>query len=903
MTFRSPPRTTTGLTGLGAVGGPTGVGAGALRVIVEFLTQYDAEKVKQLEADLKRIENLQQLSDARASKANKSRAADEAALRKIQDLRLSLSSQEAKEIRKIRDAERTRGNAAKANAVALTRALATTSGLREQDIKLLVDQDKIEARIARRAEARRVTQRKEQARAQALQRAQVTTERQLFSLQTLRAQLVPKLGSLALGAAGGILGGAVLGVGFAAAQAGLEAVGQLLRDILDPANRARDALEGVTKEVRSLADKEGLTLLEASTRVLEQYGDAAKAISPELLAAAAATQSMVEENEELSKIMEVVRHQQQLENEELRQRIQLLAQQQGIGLNRPDIRARINQAIETRDPSALTPQELQLYTAALNQLEAASTSASLASYRLAQAERVAAGAAQIASFAQDQLADSLRQLSGLRITGLEDQLQALNDAGPSQRTQELTRRIEGLAEAQARSSYQSQIQSLQEERALLLLEQRIRFQGESIRLDQVAGRAALVVIDQRIRALQNAGAAEQAQLDALGDRIAALRRADQEQDKRDQEALERFDERIEKIREAGDAQERLNRLLDLQYRLGQTIRRQEGESIGDFIQRRANETRQLLAEQDALQRESQIADIEKRRDAVAAIQEERNERREAAIEALELQQQQLQARIEAINRARQAEIAALQERRDEIALEVQLTENAEQQKQAAEQETARLQAKRLQEQLRRSEERDRRETESRRKAIEDQIKAERERLDLVLKWADIEQAERLRVAAFGARSYADAQTLIGELAGSRRALAELEAYAKANQISPEIAELILGPLRQSVREAQARVDSILRQTFGNIPQGPGFAKGGVIELSNSRSPFGSNLRFGEEGQEIGVILSNKVARILQETTRPSVGDQTFVINRSDDPYRDRDRFGRAVRDAVSEALG
>lgn len=59
------PRTAVGYSGLGAVGGPGGVGAGALRILVEFLTQYDPKAVAALEKDVNRLEKNQAARDRR----------------------------------------------------------------------------------------------------------------------------------------------------------------------------------------------------------------------------------------------------------------------------------------------------------------------------------------------------------------------------------------------------------------------------------------------------------------------------------------------------------------------------------------------------------------------------------------------------------------------------------------------------------------------------------------------------------------------------------------------------------------------------------------------------------------------------------------------------------------------
>lgn len=902
------PRTTLGLSGLGAVGGARGVGAGALRVIVEFVTQYDAEKVKELEAQLKKLENFSQLSDARSAKAAKALARDEALLNNIRKLRLTLSSKEAKDVLKLRDHERTRGQHAIEAANTLRTTLVKTTKLREDDLRLLTNQDKLENSIAARQAKRRAAEGRERDRQGRFLKAQVVAERQSLHLQQLRTQLVPKLGSLALGALGGIVGGAIVGVGFAAAQAGIELVGQALRDIFDPANKARDALKGVAAEVNKIADKEGITLLEAAKKRLEEFGEGARGISPELLAAATAVQTFVQENEELAAIIEITNNLQTLQREQINKYIRTLIEARDIG-NLPFGGKRLYDVIRTGgDVTHLTTQEQNLYNEALERFGIVGTNAAVAARQLAAANDRVAGAAQRATYAEEQFTSAIRKAANLRISGLQDQISGLSDAGPSARTRALTAEINGMAEAQARSAFQSQISALAEQRTLLLLERRIRFQGQSVNLDALSGKAALVAIDARIAALSRAGQLEQRSLDLLNERISLLREADSEQDKRDQAVLKGYDDRIAAIRKEGDEQDRFNQLLDLQFEMNKTIKRQTDESIEDFLQRRAQENRDLLARQAELSREDQIGVIERERDAVAAIQETADARREAAIEELELQQKVLQAALEASQRARDAEAQALSDRRDRIALEVELEENAAQQAAVREQEAARQRSRLLQKQLEEAQEADQKELESKRKALEAQIRAIEDSTDEALKWASRAEQGRLRIALQGAGTYADAQSIIGELAGSRRALSELQAWAKAAHIPTYLSDQILGPLRELIRQAEAKVGGILKRSYGDYSRVGGFqetenfAHGGVINLSNARSPFGQNVRFGEQGREIGVILSNKVAQVLKEQTQPQAGESTYIINRSQDPYRDKIRFKQAVREVLGEVL-
>lgn len=898
MTVRQPPRTTTGLTGLGAVGGPTGVGAGALRVVVEFLTQYDADRVKQLEDDLKRLDNLQQLSGARDSKINKARLKDEAQLAQILQDKLTLSSEEAKVIKRLRDLSRSSGDEKLAQYKSELAAAVKDLELSQESIESLINEDRIRAEIAAKEHHRRELERAEKARSVAISKDQVQVERTLFSIEQLRATLLPKLGALALGAAGGAILGTVLSAtAFAAVSAVLGAAGEALQDIIDPARHAREEIGGVADEITRLGEAaQNPSLRAGAVDYLKELGDVADHVNPQFLVQAANIAKANEALEKYGKLADIINNLPQLRTEAIRTAFEAFA---GEEIDKSKFDDVTNAILHGAEASKLSAEDQKLLADAINYVDTYASKATGSVSGLATVEQLSASAAQRAAYAQQQLADSLQSISDLRIQGIQDQIDALSDTGPSILTKALAGAIEAAGEAQADANYQTQLGALAQERYLLLLQQRIRYEGAAVNLSQVSGEAALVVIDERIRALQRAGFAEQAALDAVSARLKALQKADQEQDRRDKEVLKTYDDKIAAIRKEGEAQDRVNKLLDIQYKLGQQNKRQSGESIGDFLKRRANEERQLLAERDSALRQQAIAKIQAERDAVAAIQEEANARREAAIEAVQLEQEKLQAALQAAQKARAAAIQALQDQRERIQLEVQLEKNAERTKQLERQETQRKALKALQEKLQKSQEADRKETESRKKALQEQIDAERRRTQEALKWAKVEESQKLAIAALGATSLRDVNTLIGELSGASRALAELKAYAKANGIPySEVPGLI--DLIKNVNIAQGKVDAILRRTYGNIPEGA--AAGGVFELSNARSPFGSNIRLGEQGKEIGVVLSNRVAKVLQESQRPQLGEQTFIINRSTDPYADQQRFKRVVKETFEEAL-
>lgn len=909
-----PPRTSTGLTGLGAVGGPTGVGAGALRVIVEFLTQYDSKELKRLESELDKLQRREDRNNTRAATFRRQEANAQGAINRIQNLqeraKLSFTKDQQKEIRTIRDLERSRARGSIAQASAAKTLLAQQTGFRKAEISQLINSDRITARAEERRARWTAAVAREEAKITQNQRQQAGVQRQVSRMQALRAQVAPKLGSLALGAVGGVFGGAVVGLGFAAAQVLIDAIGESLRGVFDPAHKAREALAGVVDEINKIAESDGLTFLQAAERHLKSFGAAGAAVSPQILAQAAATQALIDKNKELAEILEIVKHARSLDADAIKESIRLTSQALGVGSSEASV-ARIlagarPDLVSNAEGVRLNAQEQRVLDAVLADLAMTSSQAANEQLRLAQAEQAAANAAALAEVQQNRLVNALQRISGLRITGLQDQLAAVGNAGPSARTRALQSQLEGMAEAQAQMAYSSQLAQIQEQRALVLLEQRIRFQGQSVNLDQLSARGQLVAIDARIEALNRAGEAERDQLDLINERIEALRKEDQVQDKRDQEALSVYDKQIEALRERADEQDRFNRLLDLQYRLGQPIRRQEGEGVGGFLARRANETRALLAEQASLSRENQVGSIEAARDELAAQQEVANATRESAIEAMELEAEQLQSTLERIDKARQAEVRALNDRRERLQLEVRLQELAEQEKQLAAQETARVQTAAIQLALKKAQEADRKIVESRQRAINDQIKAEERKLEQLLKWTDVENIERLKAAVAGAHTYGELQAVIGEVAGAKRVLGELRALVAAgvlpfSYVSERIANLV-----QLIRMAEGRMANFIntRGIPRRSPSGPvPLARGGVFMLSNAQNnPFSANIRTGEEGHELGVVIPARLTSMITSMMGNRPPPMSFVVNRSDDPFRDKNRFGRVLREALSEAL-
>jgi hypothetical protein len=517
---------------------------------------------------------------------------------------------------------------------------------------------------------------------------------------------------------------------------------------------------------------------------------------------------------------------------------------------------------------------------------------------LANAEALAAGKANLAEYAHQQLADAINRISGLRITGIQDQIDSLG--GPSARTTAIQNQIDAINEAQQQSALASQLSEIHEQRALILFEQQLATQHKVVDISKLSAKFQLVAIDARIKALQNAGKAEEHQLGLVNARIKALQKQDSVQDKADQAALKVFDDKIEALRKEGDEQDRLNQLLDLQYRASQKLQRNKGESIGDFLSRRAQENRSLLAEEQQLRRQDQIGQIQEQRDEVQRIQEVANAEREAKIEALQGEAERLQATVDRINQQNAAAIEALQAERERIQRQVQLDELAQQERQIKDAETTRKHLAELQKRLDASERADEAETKKRKAELEKQIKAEQDAAQQSIKFADLAEQEKVLAAIKAARSNKDIYTIMGQLEGARNAKAYLETVFKALGLPDAITAPVINGLRNIITQGDAKINSIIRRRYRSVVAGA--AQGGVFELNNAMNPFGQNIRVGEQGKEIGVVLSNKVHKLLQEQATPKLPPMSFVINRSDDPFRDKDRFGRAVEEALAKSL-
>ena len=810
------------LTSLGAVGGPRGTAAGALRVFVEFLTTYDRKALGTLEDDLRQIDHA----------SNNSAVAEEKRQRRLTQVKNSLAEAERvvrgklntelrADLKRIEELESSRSKTNRQAAAQERTAfnqVAKSLGLTKSELELLGNRAKLKKEEAVLTERQAAAEQGQLARTR--QRAQL--EGQIGKLQAGRASLLPKLGGLAIGAVGGILGGAVLGVGFQLADTAIQKFGDSLQDLVDPARHARDAISDLGDEVLKLAEQGDLTLFEAATKKAEELGVGVDNATVSLLAEFAAQKKAADAAKEYGDFVVAAAHGESLRDESIKKLTESLITQAKAENDR--LIAARKAANLPVDPAFLLTLPYQAarkgqkdlidgenaLTAATNLYDQIVRENTQNIDENARARQNLANATAFAKLQQDALTNALQAAADAQTGKIDQRIDALSNAGPSARTNAIQAALD-RAQGGGGSSNAGQLRNLADERAIILLRQRLRLLGTNINLERYSGKFLLEAINAKIAALQK----------------------------------------------EGDQQARLNRLLDLQYRQSQLIKRTAGESIQDFIERRAQEQRAQLQEGQDIQRDNEIAKLE-----------------------------------------------AFKER---VADEVALAENAQQKQDALRQQGTSNHIKNLQKQLEASQKADKKALEAKKKALEAEKAAIVKKTAEAIELAGDQATGETLAAISGAKSLSDLAILQGRIEGLQRAKGTIEGLVEAFGIPSFIAAPFLANIQKGLNAYTGKVAKLtsIAQAFGRERGGhqAGFASGGVIELSNSRSPFGSNARFGEQGTELGVILSNRVTQALRNQGGGPQQVGPFNLYGSIDPLRDRYMIKRTVEEALSEALG
>lgn len=796
------------LTSLGAVGGARGVSAGALRIFVEFITRYDKAALAQLEGDLRNAEFYQK----------NSQIAEEKRLKRLTEVRKKLTESDLigktkldaagrKEIKQIELLASSRStanrNEAKTRQAQLVTAL-QSRGFNQKEIELLTTRSKLtkeQARLERQQSSGKATQNR-------LTQQQVMLEGQISKIQGIRANFLPKLQGLAIGAIGGIFGGAVLGVGFQLAQSGLEKLGDLLQDIIDPARHAKEAVADLSKAVSELADAKKISDLRAASEIVASFGvgGAEGDRLAEALAEVAVMQRLIDSLKTESQTIEASGHM-----EALRANLLKLVTEnvRNAAKNNETYHTTVEKVTSGTRTSAVVVHEyvgaLRLEDVALARLNVLLGIHTDEASKAAAADERLAAAQQLAAYAADRFAAAIDSYVASRRAAADTAIENLGDQ-PSAKTLSLEAAIERL---QGGGGNAAGLRANSEERALILLRQRLRLLGTNIDLEKFSGKFLLEAINAKISAIQK----------------------------------------------EGDAQDRLNSLLDHQYNISKQIRRQTGESVADFVERRAQEQRQQLAEGARLEREQLIASLEDQ-----------------------------QAKVE-----------------DEVAL----VENAQQRKDMLAQAGTSKRLKELQKQLEASKKADAKELANRKKAIEDRFAAEKKAAEDAVRLSSETENKKFRIAISAVKSIEDLLDLSAEVQGRKAALTFLKAFGPALVNAGLMTDRQLSSAITTLMASISAFENQRNLIFTGHPTGRGpaeFQHGGIIELRNSRSPFGQNIRTGESGTELGVILSNKVTAALRQQVRGADQVGPFYMYGSVDPLGDRFRFKRMVKEAVQEAL-
>jgi len=807
---RSPLATSS----LGAVGGARGTAAGGLRILIEFLTQYDSGAVKQLQADLDSLDKqsdrigAKQAAAAKAVETSERKANQLAAERK--KLVSSLSTKPStvnSELRQISNI----GALSKLGQQRL-KDLDKELGAHGRLVKIVTQ----EARLAGGINGQRKIAANLAIQAAEKEKEQLATQAKLSAFQNLKSSVLPRLGGLAVGALGGIFGGALIGVGFAAAQAALDAIEQSLDDLFDPARHARDAIKDLGDAINSLADSQDNAgdREAAAVEYLKSIGVAADEATIKLLAKYGLDVKVTDSLDKQKEIQTAKQHSDAIENQNLDEQTKLLIEQARA---RGDLHfelTRYNKAqgetvnlsggvVDVTYYENLAKQQLVETEKNLND---AQKEAAESAYRQAEATKAQAAAAQLASFAQELLVNTIKSGADAQIGAYDSQIAAAGEVGPSAKTRSLQARLE-KAQSGGGSGNSTELANIAQERALLLLKQKLRLMGTAIDLEKYEGKFLLAAIDAKLEALNKEAA----------------------------------------------AQDRLNKLLDLQYRAAQTLKRNQGESIGDFVERRAQENRSILSEQRDLERQ--------------AIEEHLNELK--------------------------------QKTEDEVALQ----ELAERKKNALAKSGADARVKALQKELAASQKADSDATKAKIAELQKQKAAYEKLRDTAAEYATDTKNAQIREAISAANTITALQSLTGEISGLTAAKSFIQGLLASGAIS--------GPQAKELQKALAGITSTLSQytaklhnviTHHAVGKGPlQYAEGGLIPLKNSSTPFGSNVRFGEEGTEYGLVLQHSIAKTLRNQGR--VGQiGPFNVSRSDDMLRDNYMLKRVVKEAVREAL-
>jgi hypothetical protein len=795
-----------GLTSLGAVGGPRGTAAAGARILVEFVTTYDAGAVKQLQADLAQFTNVIATEEAKRTRIVQQNINARNRFERgniIASAKIAAAGERGADTRQLRkDLAEARDLARSPHLVdrreAKQRMDDFIAGLNQVGVLTARDEQTLRRMLtARNTQLRTAKQLEASAKKQhEATKGQAAAQSKLLALQKAGA-LAQKFGALAIGAAGGLVGGLVIGALFTALEAVLGQMGEAVLSLIDPLRQAKAEFKALGEEIRAISGDNIFTDADRVEAWAKQYGLSLTEAEKRTLAYAAAVDRYVESETKRRQAEEAAKGGTGALDEQIKKlRNELIKADKDSG----NLVTKYGQVGMASGQVADQEYYLKLAT---EQTTAAMLAQTTALYAQAVAARNSAQATAYAAIAQQEFESAATRAMGRQSAGYDARIAALG-SGESARTRGLQAQLD-KAQGGGGSNAKALAENA-EERALTLLRQRLRLLGTAINIEKYSGKFQLEAINMRIQALQ----------------------------------------------EEGDAQDRVNRLLDNQYKQSQEVKRNQGETISDYLERRAQQNRELLAEADQLNRDEQTAQLEKRKAVVEdeiKLEELAQQRREILMAAgTSAYVKELQKRLEASKAA------------DEKALE------------------------------------------AKKKALEAEKAANEKAAQDAIKLSTDEETKKGLLAIAGMHNVEQLGRISGWMAGLVRARSALEALVKGFGIPAGLAAPYLANLDSQIAAWDAKAIALtgaLETKSGKTR----LASGGVVMLRNSQNPFGSNVQVGEEGNELAVVLSNKVTNALMRSKNNGGNNiGPFFLQSTNDPLRDQFTFRRLVSEAVGEAL-
>jgi hypothetical protein len=187
------------------------------------------------------------------------------------------------------------------------------------------------------------------------------------------------------------------------------------------------------------------------------------------------------------------------------------------------------------------------------------------------------------------------------------------------------------------------------------------------------------------------------------------------------------------------------------------------------------------------------------------------------------------------------------------------------------------------------------------KRYEEEKKKAEDAAAIAVGLANDTENKKLGLAMEGAKTLADLNLVAGNLAGSSLAYAQLQSSIEGLGMPDWLTSETLAHAESLRQMYLAQFHKLDDARVGSNYGGRGQAKGGVFPLTNAMN-FGNNMRVGEEGTELGIVLSNRVTAALKNSQGggPAIGTLNIYSyeNPKDAEYRQR----QVIRDEVMRSF-